>query len=237
MAIQSRESFQNDKNAEQATVIAFEELEKKYYWLLPQNMHLRKTKDRSLTYPFIQEHLIAGGIPKECAEKYYPNRCGRALAPSKIEIDGYLAFIDIIMQDNKEISFPLWGIEMKKQGTNDARVKKGLSRQAIGNAACDRIPKNQRIFKDIFYGEDICPYIVCLNGCDFGEDISSTTISKIKASFGDLNTFNIKKDLIGGGGSCFFQKEAFTIEELSEKLIYVGSAVIEYFMKKYGIFK
>lgn len=28
MAIQSRESFQNDKNAEQATVIAFEELEK-----------------------------------------------------------------------------------------------------------------------------------------------------------------------------------------------------------------
>lgn len=241
MMIQSKESFLNDQIAKEACVKAFEKLNEKFYWKLPSNIHLRFEDNGSLLYTYIQKILRLNGISEETAKKHYPDICGLAKKSSKIETDGFIPYIDIMRNDGQEISYPIFAVEMKKQGTNDRRMSEGLGKQAIGNAACDRIGKNLRIFSHIYIKEDICPYMVCLNGCDFGnsndigEKISSTNISKLTPFFGNLNVVNKYKDEIGeGGASCFYQKETFSVDSLVEKLVDIGSNTIDYFIKKYG---
>ncbi len=56
--------------------------------------------------------------------------------------------------------------EAKKQGTNDRRMKKGKSRQAMGNAI-ERIYKNPVEMKNFLKNEKIFPFVLFVSGCDF----------------------------------------------------------------------
>ena len=94
--------------------------------------------------------------------------------------------------------------EQKRQGTNDKRISKGEKKQSQGNAV-ERLGKNVNAFDILFGDEDIYPFVVFLQGCDFYDEESSIgdrmrTVNK----FQQMNVINLpwkklqKHTYIGG---------------------------------------
>ena len=97
----------------------------------------------------------------------------------------------------------------------------GKKKQAIGNAGPDRVAKNFEIAADYCFlcDKTFFPYNVFLHGCDFREsEITNTTKAKLHPFFGELNILNpyFDKDIFWArkGGSCFFQGNDYTYEQL-----------------------
>ena len=139
------------------------------------------------------------------------------------------------------IKYPLFIGEMKKQGTNDRRIKEGLKKQSIGNAGADRVSKNFKIAGAYCYlcDKDFFPYNVFLHGCDFSEEtITKTTKSKLEPLFGKLNTLNpfFDKDIYWerSGGSCFYQHEEFTYEQLYNICFKCCEVGINHYLERFG---
>jgi type II restriction enzyme len=111
--------------------------------------------------------------------------------------------------------------EQKRQGTNDARLSEGKSAQAKGNAV-ERLGKNVDAFDVIFSDEDIYPFVVFLQGCDFYKE-ESTIVDRVRtiAKFQPFNTINlywkqINKRLFAGGS--FFMRGHSMHELLKAKI-------------------
>ena len=121
-----------------------------------------------------------------------------------IKPDGGFLYIKLNGKDKYILSS-----EQKRQGTNDSRLLEGLSKQSQGNAA-ERLGKNVKGLDVLFCNEDIYPFVVFLQGCDFfdGESTIGDRIRTI-AQFQEMNTINLYWKKIGKhlstGGSYFMR--------------------------------
>lgn len=132
--------------------------------------------------------------------------------------------------------------EQKRQGTNDARLLEGKQPQAFGNAA-ERLGKNVIAFETIFQDEEIFPFIVFLQGCDFydGESTIGDRIRTI-ARFLPLNTLNIYWS--GRRAGSYFMRghsmknapgtSDWTNQEMFEQMFTIATTAVDYYLKKYG---
>jgi len=103
-----------------------------------------------------------------------------------------------------EKMYPILVSEQKRQGTNDAILLRGGAAQAQGNAV-ERLGKNVKAFDALFSDEDIYPFVVFLQGCDFYAP-ESTIVDRVRtiAHFQPMNVINlnwkqINKKLFTGG--------------------------------------
>ena len=137
--------------------------------------------------------------------------------------------------------------EQKKQGTNDKRITEGKGKQSQGNAG-ERLGKNVDAFDTLFGDEDIYPFVVFLQGCDFYDQESSIgdrirTINK----FQQMNIVNLfwKKlqKHTATGGSYFMRGHSmnekpgtsdWTFEEMYSILVEVATMATDYYLSKYG---
>lgn len=137
--------------------------------------------------------------------------------------------------------------EQKRQGTNDARLLEGLSKQSQGNAA-ERLGKNVKGLDVLFCNEDIYPFVAFLQGCDF-YDPESTIGDRIRTifHFQEINTINLEWRKIGKhlytGGSYFMRGHSmyekpgtsnWTFEEMYDVMYKIASASIEHYLHEYG---
>ena len=221
-----------------ATEQVGKDIKNKFIFKIPSNWDI-VCGDRKLLFKNIKEVLIEKGMPPILAEDYYGGQNG-------IETDGHIIYL-VINQDGKIIKKPLYMGEMKKQGTNGNRLKDGKGKQAQGNAAGDRMAKNYNIASDYCYlcDNEFFPYNVYMHGYDFTDnEITTTTKSKLQPFFGKLNNLNpwFDKNAMAlmsskKGGSCFYQGNDFTFEQLYDYCYKCCEIGINHYLKKYGITK
>ena len=206
----------------------------KYLCNLPDEWNI-ECGEKSIQYKDIRKLAIKNGLSRNKIEEYYSGN-------NRIDTDAHIIYLTIKSGENI-IKKPIYIGEIKKQGTNDRRFEEGKDKQAIGNAACDRIPKNYLIAGDFCYlcDKELFPYTVYLHGCDFSDDyITSTTKSKLHPFFGELNKLNpfFNKDFLlymnsKRGGSCFYQKDNFTYEQLYNICFECCEMCLKYYIDKY----
>jgi hypothetical protein len=156
--------------------------------------------------------------------------------------DGGLSWIKI---KNKKYYylFP----EQKRQGTNDKRLLEGLNKQPQGNAS-ERIADKLCLARILFGNENIFPFIVFLQGCDFYEK-ESTIPDRIKRIFNFIEPNVIHYEWIklqknnNVGGSYFMRGHSmnevpgtsdWTMNEMYEIMKDIAKYSIEYYINKYG---
>ena len=167
-----------------AVDMAFNMIKNDFLCKIPNNWNF-ELSEKSIRFDDIKTLMIEEGISYEKAESYYGG-------PSSIVSDCPIIHL-VIIKNKKTIKKPLFIGEIKKQGTNDERIARGLKKQAVGNAGTDRVAKNLKIASDYCFlcDKEFFPYNVFLHGCDFDEiEISSTTKAKLHPFFGKLNCLN-----------------------------------------------
>lgn len=235
MATLITSSKEDDRALTEATEQAASILRNKYLCNLPSNWDI-ECGDKCLTFDDIKQLLIKRGLSAEVANKYFGLDCC-------IVSDAPIIYLDIYENHKVVDRKPLFIGEIKKQGTNDKRIAEGKKKQAIGNAAPDRVAKNFVIAASYSYLCDMefFPYNVFLHGCDFNfENITKTTKSKLEPFFGELNKFNpwFDKNMImlgmgTHGGSCYYQNDRFTEEQLINYICNCGETGIKHYLSKY----
>ncbi len=205
-------SITDDKLLTEVTKNVCKIIKEKYICKIPDTWNF-ECGTKKILFKDIKSEMINEGISVSKAESYYGGN-------NTIETDAHIIYL-IMVYDDKIIRKPIFMGEMKKQGTNDKRLMEGKKKQAIGNAGPDRVAKNFEISSDYCYlcDKDFFPYNVFLHGCDFKEgEITTTTKSKLQPFFGTLNKLNpyFDKDIFWArkGGSCFYQGENYTYEQL-----------------------
>lgn len=146
--------------------------------------------------------------------------------------DGGITYL--LDKDGK--GYPILIGEVKNQGTNAARLREGLKKQAKGNAV-ERLGKNVIGFRTYMISESIFPYVCFGDGCDFEKGSSILDRVLTIAMFGALNqdhTFNAGPNGAFNRGSYYFKEENWTIEELYDILYDVAKRSIYYYFSKYG---
>lgn len=206
---------------------------------IPSNWDIVMT-EKSIKYSAIKTEMLKHNFSPNLANKYYGG-------PSSIVSDAPIVYLNVYKNPDAFCSEteieqkPLFIGEIKKQGTNDIRMAEGKKKQQVGNAAPDRVAKNFGIAADYCYlcDREFFPYNVFLHGCDFGADITETTKAKLKYLFGTLNKFNpfFDKDIAMAGlnlkgGTCYYQKEEFSQEQLYSAVYRCISAGLDYYLAK-----
>ena len=138
--------------------------------------------------------------------------------------------------DKKGNRHPILIGEVKNQGTNSARLKEGLPKQAKGNAV-ERLGKNVIGFRTYMLDEAIFPYVCFGDGCDFERGSSILDRVLTIAMFGSLNTdhtFNEGPNGVFNRGSYYFKSDSWTIEELYDIMYEIAKRSIYYYFSKYG---
>lgn len=227
-------SVKDDSLLNEAVHKSVQELRNKYLSKLPDNWNIECGK-KNVSFRTIKKLLTDAGMPASKVNDYYGLDCN-------IVTDSDIVYLTI-KTDDKIIRKPLFLGEMKKQGTNDRRIKEGKKKQAVGNAGPDRVAKNYMIAADYcaLSDKEFFPYNVYLHGCDFKDnEITKTTKSKLEPFFGKLNNVNpwFDKDMFmytssHKGGSCFYQNEDFTVQWLYEKCYECCRIGIEHYLEKY----
>lgn len=131
---------------------------------------------------------------------------------------------------------PILVSEIKRQGTNDARIKEGKGKQATGNAI-ERLGKNLTGIKAMMNYEKITPFVCFGWGCDFAED-SKTVLSKVSMlnEFYSLNkTYVFKKDGSSDYNSyapvsMYFREEQWEIDEMFEIMKEIAETAFRYYV-------
>lgn len=157
-----------------------------------------------------------------------------------IKPDGGLLYF---LQENKKCY--ILASEQKRQGTNDSRLLEGKSAQAKGNAV-ERLGKNVDAFDILFGNEDIYPFVVFLQGCDFFKD-ESTIVDRVRtiAKFQPMNKINlfwtkISKN-VSIGGSYFMRGHSmndkpgssdWSYQEMYDVMYEIASKSVEYYLNK-----
>jgi type II restriction enzyme len=132
--------------------------------------------------------------------------------------------------------------EQKHQGTNDQRLLEGKSVQAKGNAV-ERLGKNLIGCETLFLDEDIFPFVVFLQGCDFCDD-ESTIGDRVRTIFRFLPSNTINLFYKGRSAGSYFMRghsmkempgtSDWTNEEMFEIMFTIAKTSIEYYLEKYG---
>jgi type II restriction enzyme len=134
--------------------------------------------------------------------------------------------------------------EQKQQGTNDERILEGLDSQAKGNTI-ERVASPFIVTMMMFSDEDINPYIVWCQGCDFHE--SSPIFDRGVRTFAlqQPNQINLYKETLGDlriGGSIFMDgndmnnTSRFEWDEnfMFETMLEIADKSMQYYITKYG---
>lgn len=131
---------------------------------------------------------------------------------------------------------PILISEIKRQGTNDERLKEGKEKQATGNAI-ERLGKNLTGIKAMMNYEKITPFVCFGWGCDFAED-STTVLAKVSMlnEFYPLNRINVfKRD--GGSDfnyfspvSMFFREKKWTVDEMYDIMKEIAESAFRYYV-------
>jgi type II restriction enzyme len=132
-------------------------------------------------------------------------------------------------------AYPLLISEVKNQGTNDSRLKEGLTKQAKGNAI-ERLGKNVIGLRTAFLHESVFPFICFGYGCDF-EDSSSILDRVVTiAMFGKLNTTYLHSTSEGrfNRGSFYFREHEWSVEEMATIMYDIGEKTLFYYFSKYS---
>ncbi|HTZ86515.1 MAG TPA: EcoRI family type II restriction endonuclease [Solirubrobacteraceae bacterium] len=127
-------------------------------------------------------------------------------------------------------------VEVKNQGTNDARAQEGKPKQAKGNAI-ERLGKNVIGFRTAMLTEGIMPFVCFGYGCDFADDSSILDRVITMAMFGPLNEIcvvNLGEGGVFNRGSFFFREPEWSREEMEEVMYEVANRSIHYYLAKLG---
>jgi len=127
--------------------------------------------------------------------------------------------------------YPILVCEAKKQGTNNARIKEGLKRQAAGNAV-ERAAKNYLELMIYFEHLSYFPYIIFVTGCDFYEGSSINDRLDAMTRYYPRNvdyTFNSKQL-----ATIYVQEEAFTPNDIFDKIYSMSVKVIRRILRDEG---
>lgn len=117
--------------------------------------------------------------------------------------------------------------EVKRQGTNDARLKEGLGIQAKGNAI-ERLGKNLIGIRAIFKNEGFIPFVVFGYGWDFRR--GSTILDRVLTmnDFFPLNKAFISKDYLPFEPvTMCFRYEPWSVDEMTAILSKTAISAIE----------
>ena len=180
-----------------------------------------------------EKKILLNEIIKELREKYPDvSFADPEVNKSFMSPDGGITYL-IDKNENKHLI--LIG-EVKNQGTNDARLKEGLDKQAKGNAI-ERLGKNVIGFRSYMLDEAIFPFVCFGDGCDFEHGSSILDRALTISMFGALNedhTFNEGPNGIFNRGSYYFRSEYWTLAEMYDILYDVAKRSIYYYFAKYG---
>lgn len=131
----------------------------------------------------------------------------------------------VIWMDDK---YPILISEMKRQGTNDARIAEGKTKQATGNAI-ERYGKNLMAFHTLYMNDDILPVIAFCHGCDFMDE---TVHAKLHAlnSFHECNKIYVEptKERLKPS-TILYQLNNWTEEQMLPIMYKVAVNAIDYF--------
>jgi type II restriction enzyme len=132
--------------------------------------------------------------------------------------------------------------EQKQQGTNDQRLLEGKFIQGKGNAV-ERLGKNLIGCETLFLEEDIFPFIVFLQGCDF-YDNESTIGDRVRTIFRFLPGNTVNLFYVGRRAGSYFMRghsmtetpgtSDWTNKEMFENMFTIAVTSVEYYLKKYG---
>ena len=155
------------------------------------------------------------------------------LQTSYMSPDG--GILSILSEDGTR-SFPILITEVKNQGTNDLRQAEGLKKQAMGNAI-ERLGKNVIGFRTMMLEAGIIPFVCFGYGWDFQEGSSIVDRVRTIAMFGELNKVNVVPEGEEGlfnRGSFYFRQEPWSLEEMADVMVDVGTRAIHYYFAKHG---
>ena len=137
---------------------------------------------------------------------------------------------------NDREQFPILIAEVKNQGTNDARAREGLPKQAKGNAI-ERLGKNVIGLRTALRSETIFPFVCFGYGCDFADDSSIRDRVTTIAMFGELNKTYLHAlgpYSIFDRGSFYFREDPWGVDEMADILFDVAKRSVQYYFSKYG---
>lgn len=135
----------------------------------------------------------------------------------------------IIWMDNK---YPILIGEMKRQGTNNERIRENKEKQAVGNAI-ERLGKNLMGFNCLYENDDILPFICFCWGCDV---VDGTFLGKLYTlnSFNEINiVYDAPTKVRNKPFTCLLKENApFTLEEMVMAMLQVAVSAINYYENK-----
>jgi type II restriction enzyme len=131
--------------------------------------------------------------------------------------------------DNPEFQRIVLAVEMKRQGTNDARAAEGMTKQAQGNAI-ERLGKNLIGFRSALQYERITPFICFGWGVDFAADSSILDRVITMNEFYPLNrTFVFKREDYAPV-SMYFRAEEWDVDELYSIMREIAETSVRYYI-------
>lgn len=184
--------------------------------------------EKQISTEYMINFIKEKGKRLEFDEKYLKN---------SIKPDGGILYL-VESDDSGRIIMkkPILISEIKRQGTNDERIKEGKKKQATGNAI-ERLGKNLTGVKTMMNYEKITPFVCFGWGCDFAED-STAVLAKVSMlnEFYPLNRINVfKKD--GGSDfnyfspvSMFFREKKWSIDEMYEIMKEIAESAFRYYV-------
>lgn len=152
---------------------------------------------------------------------------------SSIRPDGGILYIEGGSGD--KLMYPILIAEVKNQGTNDTRVREGLSKQAKGNAI-ERLGKNVIGLRTALMRESIFPFVCFGYGCDFESDSSILDRVTTMAMFGKLNRTYLHNEENGkfNRGSFYFRDQQWSVDEMCAIAKDIAERSVLYYFSKYG---
>ena len=165
-------------------------------------------------------------------EKYKDVDFSYKFDKSSMRPDG--GILSIVSKDN--FKYPILITEAKNQGVNDLRAKKGLKKQAKGNAV-ERLGKNVIGFRTALLHVSIFPFVCFGDGCDFALDSSILDRVITISMFGELNKIRVHNEGPNGifnRGSFYFRNDKWTMIEMANIMKEIAEKSVYYYFSKYG---
>ena len=137
----------------------------------------------------------------------------------------------LLLKSKKDKNFKriVLAVEMKKQGTNDQRIKEGKNIQSQGNAI-ERLGKNLIGIRSTLQYEKITPFISFGWGVDFSSTSSILDRVITMNEFFPLNKIYVFKKEGYAPVSMFFRKKEWKTEELYNIMKEVAETSIRYYI-------
>lgn len=187
-----------------------------------ENYHLEYA--RSIKISDMINFIKSRGVRSE----FYIYDDGRSIVP-----DGGIIYL---VDDVKNIKYPLVIAEVKHQGTNKERELEGKEKQATGNAI-ERLGKNLTAIKTYMHYENITPFVCFGHGCDFASN-EFTVLTKVLClnEFYDINKIYVNKrdsDRDHGGFSpvsMYFREEVWSANEMFDIMKEIAEYSFRYWL-------